>query len=170
MTESLSEWIKGCYVLGLGLPWRHVDTHPCIITLSLHIVLELLLYTVYSSFSFIHQSCLSNLFISMEHPSQRFLPDYTCITRVTIKILNLESLCRAPGDQEAQVENLIVTKGKLNISTLCQLLSPLSHPWHTSIIEFPFGSLHIIGEGQGGAVYSVCVHVLSHVELFVSKK
>uniref|UniRef100_A0A3P8SX38 FXYD domain-containing ion transport regulator n=1 Tax=Amphiprion percula TaxID=161767 RepID=A0A3P8SX38_AMPPE len=35
---------------------------------------------------------------------------------------------RAPGDEEAQEENLIVSKGKMHILTLCQFLSPLAHP------------------------------------------
>lgn len=59
----------------------------------------------------------------------------------------VDPLFRAPGDEEAQEENLIVSKGKMHILTFCQPLSPLAHPWHTSIIEFPFGSAHSMGKG-----------------------
>lgn len=40
----------------------------------------------------------------------------------------VDPLFRAPGDEEAQEENLIVSKGETHILTLCQLLSPLVHP------------------------------------------
>uniref|UniRef100_A0A672I7B8 FXYD domain-containing ion transport regulator n=1 Tax=Salarias fasciatus TaxID=181472 RepID=A0A672I7B8_SALFA len=41
---------------------------------------------------------------------------------------NINQKPRAPGDEEAQEENLIVSKGKIHILTLCQLRSPLAHP------------------------------------------
>lgn len=46
----------------------------------------------------------------------------------------VDSLHRAPGDEEAHEENMIVSKGKMSILTLS--------PWHKSVIEFLFAGVH----------------------------